>query len=200
MSTLLQINASLFSSEGQSSRLTERFVAAWQARHPAGEVISRDFASAPVPHLDGARFAAFVTPPDARTAEQQAVVAYSDALIDEVRRADVLVIGLPMYNFGVPSTLKAWFDHIARAGVTFRYTANGPEGLLGGKKAYILAARGGLYAGTPKDSQTTYVKDFLAFIGITDVEFIYAEGLNLGPDSKSAALAGAHQLMDELVA
>jgi hypothetical protein len=98
-----------------------------------------------------------------------------------------------MYNFGVPSTLKAYFDHIARAGVTFRYTANGPEGLLTGKKVTIFAARRRLYAGTPKDSQTTYVRDFLGFIGITDVEFIYAEGLNMGDESKNAALAAAHQ-------
>ncbi len=200
MSTLLKINASLFSNHGQSSQLTERFVAAWQASHPGTRVISRDLAENPVPHLDGARFGAFLAKPEERSAEQQAVVAFSDALIDELRAADTIVIGLPMYNFGVPSTLKAYFDHIARAGVTFRYTANGPEGLLNGKKAIILAARGGKYVGTAKDSQTTYVRDFLGFIGITDVEFIYAEGLNLGDESKNAALADAHKAVAELAA
>ena len=200
MSTLLKINASLFSSHGQSSQLTERFVAAWQESHAGASVVTRDLAAEPVPHLDGARFMSFLAKPEERTAEQQAVVAYSDALIDELKRADVVVIGLPMYNFGVPSTLKAYFDHIARAGVTFKYTATGPEGLLTGKKAYILAARGGMYAGTPKDSQTTYVRDFLAFLGITDVEFVYAEGLNMGDDSKSAALAAAHGQLAELAA
>ena len=200
MSTLLKINASLFSSHGQSSQLTERFVTTWLDNHAGASVVTRDLAAEPVPHLDGARFMSFLAKPEERTAEQQAVVAFSDALIAEVQNADVIVIGLPMYNFGVPSTLKAYFDHIARAGVTFKYTATGPEGLLSGKKAYILAARGGMYAGTPKDSQTTYVRDFLAFIGITDVEFVYAEGLNMGEDSKTAALAAAHAQVAELAA
>lgn len=200
MSTLLKINASLFSSHGQSSQLTERFVTTWLDNHAGASVVTRDLAAEPVPHLDGARFMSFLAKPEERSAEQQAVVAFSDALIAEVQNADVIVIGLPMYNFGVPSTLKAYFDHIARAGVTFKYTATGPEGLLTGKKAYILAARGGMYAGTPKDSQTTYVRDFLAFLGITDVEFVYAEGLNMGDDSKTAALAAAHDQLAELAA
>ncbi|MBN8284642.1 NAD(P)H-dependent oxidoreductase [Zoogloea sp.] len=200
MTTLLKINASLFSTQGQSSQLAERFVAARLAATPGLKVISRDLGAEPVPHLDAARFLSFLAKPEERSAEQQAVVAYSDALIEEVRQADEIVIGLPMYNFGVPSTLKAWFDHIARAGVTFRYTATGPEGLLTGKKVTIFAARGGLYAGTPKDSQTTYVRDFLAFIGITDVEFVYAEGLNMGDESKAAALTAAHSKLAELAA
>jgi len=200
MTTLLKINASLFSTQGQSSQLAERFVAARLAATPGLKVISRDLGAEPVPHLDAARFLSFLAKPEERSAEQQAVVAYSDALIEELRQADEIVIGLPMYNFGVPSTLKAWFDHIARAGVTFRYTATGPEGLLTGKKVTIFAARGGLYAGTPKDSQTTYVRDFLAFIGITEVEFVYAEGLNMGDESKAAALTAAHGKLAELAA
>jgi FMN-dependent NADH-azoreductase len=200
MTTLLKINASLFSTQGQSSQLAERFVAARLAATPGLKVISRDLGAEPVPHLDAARFLSFLAKPEERSAEQQAVVAYSDALIEELRQADEIVIGLPMYNFGVPSTLKAWFDHIARAGVTFRYTATGPEGLLTGKKVTLFAARGGLYAGTPKDSQTTYVRDFLAFIGITDVEFVYAEGLNMGDESKTAALSAAHGKLAELAA
>ena len=200
MSTLLKINASLFSGNGQSSQLAERFAAAWQASHPGSRVVERDLAANPVPHLDGARFMAFLAKPEERSAEQQAVVDFSDALIAELRAADAIVIGLPMYNFGIPSQLKAYFDHIARAGVTFRYTANGPEGLITGKKAYILAARGGVYAGTPKDSQTAYVRDFFGFIGMTDVEFIYAEGLNMGDESKHTALAQAHQAIADLTA
>jgi len=193
-------DTSLFSVNGQSSQLTERFAAAWQASHPGSRVVERDLAANPVPHLDGARFMAFLAKPEERSAEQQAVVDFSDALIAELRAADAIVIGLPMYNFGIPSQLKAYFDHIARAGVTFQYTAEGPKGLLTGKKAYILAARGGRYAGTPKDSQTTYVRDFLGFIGITDVEFVYAEGLNMGDDSKNTALADAHKAVAELTA
>ena len=124
-------------------------------------------------------------------AAQHDVVAYSDTLIGELKRADVIVLGLPMYNFGVPSQLKAYFDHIARAGETFRYTADGPVGLLTGKKAYVFAARGGLYAGSALDTQTSYVRDFLRFVGIQDIEFVYAEGLALGGETKAAGLASA---------
>lgn len=200
MTTLLQINASLFSQNGNSSQLANQFVAAWTAKNHGAQVKVRDLAANPIPHLDGDRFLSFLAKPEERTAAQQEVVAFSDALIDEVRQADVLVLGVPMYNFGVPSVLKAYFDHIARAGVTFRYTENGPEGLLKGKKAYVLAARGGLYAGTPKDSQTTYVRDFLNFLGISDVEFVYAEGLAMGDAAKQTALENAQRQMEKLAA
>ena len=198
MATVLQLNASLFAEQGQSSQLSNAFVDAWATAHPGDQVVRRDLANDPLPHLDAARFTAFITPPEQRTADQQAHVAASDVLVDELRAADVVVLGLPMYNFGVPSTLKAYFDHVARAGVTFRYTATGPEGLLHGKKAYVLAARGGLYQGTPRDTQTGYVRDFLAFIGITDVEFVYAEGLSMGPEPKAAALGSANDSIGRL--
>ena len=192
MSTLLQINASIHSEKGQSSQLAYRFVDAFQEQHPDAKIVVRDVAAAaPVPHLNAERFAAFITQPEARNAEQAAVVAYSDALINELKQADVIVIGLPMYNFGVPSQLKAYFDHIARVGVTFKYTEKGPVGLLTGKKVYVFAARGGLYAGTPMDTQTNYVRDFLRFIGLSDVEFVYAEGLAVSPHSKETSLAKA---------
>ncbi len=131
---------------------------------------------------------------------QAQVAAESDALVAELRAADVIVIGLPMYNFGVPSTLKAYFDHVARAGVTFRYTAQGPEGLLEGKKAYVVATRGGKYSGTPQDLQSAYVRQFLGFVGITEVEFVYAEGLALGDESRAAALAEAGGRLQRLAA
>ena len=152
----------------------------------------RDVAAAEqVPHLNAERFGAFIAKPEDRTVAQHAVVAYSDALINELKQADVIVLGLPMYNFGVPSQLKAYFDHIARAGETFEYTEKAPVGKLTGKKAYVFAARGGVYEGTPLDTQTNYVRDFLRFVGISDVEFIYAEGLNMSPQSKRAALTKA---------
>lgn len=200
MTTLLQINTSLFSEGGQSSQLANAFVAAWQQTHRDAQVVKRDLAAEPVPHLTAERFAAFLAKPEDRTPAQQATVAYSDQLIDELRAVDVIVLGLPMYNFGIPSMLKAYFDHIARAGVTFRYTAEGPVGLLTGKTVYVFAARGGLYAGTPKDTETTYVRDFLAFIGITDVEFVYAEGLAIGEESKTAALGKARAELAQLAA
>lgn len=194
----LQINSSIFSSGGQSSQLADQFVAALRAADPNTQVVVRDLADNPLPHLDAERVLAFFAKPEMRTPEQQVFVDESNALIAEIQQAQVIVIGLPMYNFGIPSTLKAYFDQIARAGVTFRYTANGPEGLLTGKKAYIFAARGGLYAGTPLDSQTGYVRDFLAFLGITDVEFIYAEGLNMGETAKETALVEAKRRLAEL--
>lgn len=193
MPTLLQIKSSLFAENSQSSRLSDQFVAAWRAANPSGKVIVRDLAANAVPHLTGERFGAFLAKPEDRTPEQQLVVNYSDALIDELRNADVVAIGLPMYNFGIPSTLKAYFDHIARSGVTFQYTANGPQGLLTGKKVVVFAARGGAYAGTPMDTQTGYVRDFLRFLGMSDVEFVYAEGLAMGEDSKQAAIANAEK-------
>lgn len=199
MTNLLQINSSIFSSGGQSTQLADQFVAAWRANQPDAQVTVRDLAQQPLPHLDAERVLAFFAQPETRTPDQQAFVAESDALIDELKQAEIIVIGLPMYNFGIPSTLKAYFDQIARAGVTFRYTENGPEGLLTGKKAYIFATRGGLYAGTPLDSQTGYVRNFLGFLGITDVEFIYAEGLNMGDLNKEAALAEAQQQIAKLV-
>ena len=192
MTTLLQINASLNNDQGQSSQLANQFVAAFHKRRPDAKIVVRDVAaSEPVPHLDAERFGALITKPEERTAAQQAVVAYSDILINELKQADVIVLGLPMYNFGVPSQLKAYFDHIARAGVTFKYTEQGPVGQLTGKKVYVFAARGGLYAGTPMDTQTSYVRDFLRFLGMTDVEFVYAEGLAISPESKEAGLAKA---------
>ena len=201
MTTLLQINASLNNGNGQSSQLANQFVTAFQQSHPGTKIVKRDVAAAdPVPHLDSERFGAFVSKQEERTVAQHAVVAYSDNLIDELKQADVIVLGLPMYNFGVPSQLKAYFDHIARVGITFKYTDKGPVGLLTGKKAYVFAARGGLYVGTPLDTQTSYVRDFLRFLGIADVEFVYAEGLNISPQSKEAGLAKALAEIERLAA
>ncbi|MDF3871651.1 FMN-dependent NADH-azoreductase [Pseudomonas putida] len=198
MKTLLQVNASIFSNQGQSTKLAEQFLATWQKNNLDAEVIVRDLARDPVPHLDGPRFLSFLADPQARTMEQQAVVAYSDGLINELKRADIIVLGLPMYNFGIPSTFKAYIDHVARAGVTFRYSEAGPVGMLTGKKAYVFATRGGRYAGTPLDTQTVYIQDFLRFIGITDVEFVYAEGLNMGDESRVEALAEAKEQLERL--
>jgi FMN-dependent NADH-azoreductase len=197
--TLLQIKSSIFSDGGQSSQLAERFVAAWRDANPGGKVIVRDLARDPVPHLDATRFGAFLTEREKRTTDQQSVIAYSDTLISELKRADVVVLGLPMYNFGLPSALKAYFDHIARAGETFRYTEKGPVGLLTGKSVYVFAARGGLYAGTPRDTQTPYVRDFLSFLGMNDIEFVHAEGLAISEESKKQGIARAHAAIDSLV-
>jgi len=199
MKTILQLNTSLNGEDGLSSRLASEFSAALAGASGANVVV-RDLARQPLPHLTAERFAAFATPVAARTPEQQRHVAVSDTLIAELREADVLVIGLPMYNFGVPSTLKAWFDHVARAGVTFRYTPQGPVGLLGGRRAYVFATRGGRYAGTDEDLQSAFVRRFLRFIGIEEVEFVYAEGLALGDEQRVRAVADATTRMRALAA
>src|SRR5690606_38375040 len=138
MKTLLLIRSSILLGDGQSNQLADRYAAAWQAAHPDGRIVVRDLAKNPLPHLDLARVGAFSTPPERRTPEQQALVAQSDALIAELQGADVVALGLPLYNFGIPSTLKAYFDHIARAGITFRYTPNAPEGLVKGQQVIVF--------------------------------------------------------------
>ena len=198
MNTLLHLKTSIFSDGGQSSQLAARYVSQWRRENPDGRVIERDLARDPVPHLTAERFQAFLAKPEERSSEQRAHAGYSDALIQELKTADTIVLGLPMYNFGVPSTLKAYFDHIARAGETFRYTEKGPVGLLKGKQAKIFAARGGLYAGTPRDTQSAYVRDFLDFLGIEDAEFVYAEGLAMGDAPRAEALAKARRAIEAL--
>jgi len=198
MKTLLKVTTSIFGGNGVSSRLADAFVTRWVAAHPGATVIERDLAREPVPHLTGEAFAGFSAEPSALSPAQQAAVATSDALIDELRRADVLVLGLPMYNFGVPSTLKAYFDYVGRAGLTFRYTEKGPEGLLKGKKAYVLATRGGVYSGPASETETNYVRQFLSFLGIENIEFIYAEGLAMDDASRARTLDSAGHAIDTL--
>ena len=191
MKTLLYVAASIFSQDGESSRLARLFVEGWRQRNPLGRVIERDLARDPVPHLDAETFRAFATAPEQRTDAQRARVALSDRLIAELQAADVVVLGVPMYNFQIPSTLKAYFDHVARAGITFRYTPDGSEGLLKGKKAYVFSTCGGVYPGAGDETQTRYLRYFLGFLGIEDVTVVRAEGLALGEESKRAALARA---------
>jgi FMN-dependent NADH-azoreductase len=200
MTTLLHLNSSIFSSEGHSSQLATEFVNASLKHLNSTKIIVRDLALDPPPHLDAQRVTAFFTPAEQRTAEQQVFIAESDALIAEIIAADIIVLGLPMYNFGIPSTLKAYLDQIARAGITFRYTETGPVGLLSEKKVYIFASRGGCYAGTPLDSETRYIRDFLGFLGLTDVEIVYAEGLNMGDAVKLPSLASAKEQLTILAA
>ena len=193
MKTLLLIHSSLQGTESLSSSLAADYVAQWQANNRDGRLISRDLAANPVPHLTAERFAALTTAADERNAEQQAVAAFSDQLIDELQQADEVLIAVPMHNFGIPSTLKAYFDHVARAGITFRYTADGAVGLLTNKRAIVFATRGGKYAGTPLDTQTSYIKTFLAFLGIDNTEFVYAEGTAMGDESLKAGIQSAQQ-------
>ena len=195
MTTILQINSAARSQGAQSTLLADELTAKLQQSNPGAQVVVRHLHAEPLPHLDDEILGAFFTPAEQRNAEQQAISARSEALIAELQGADIVVIAAPMYNFGISSQLKTYFDFIARAGITFRYGASGPEGLVKGKKVFIVAARGGKYVGTPGDTHTPYLKTFLGFLGMTDVNFIYAEGLNMGPDAAAAALAGAREVI-----
>ena len=196
---ILQINSSARVEGANSTRLANTVTARLQAKHPGATVTVRDLAVTPHPVLDAAALGALFTPADQRTPEQAARVALDDALIAEVQAHDAIVLGVPMYNFGVPVQLKTWLDAIARAGVTFRYTANGPEGLIQGKKVYEAFARGGIYRDTPADSQTPYIQTILGFLGMTDVKYIHAEGLAMGEEAAAKAFAEAEAEIAALV-
>jgi len=188
---ILQVNASIRPEGANSTRLANDIVARLQAANPNARLTVRDLGADPHPMLDAAALGALFTPAEQRTPAQAARVALDDALIAEVKAADVLVLGVPMYNFGIPAQLKNWFDAITRAGVTFRYTESGPEGFLTGRKVYVALARGGRYRGTANDTQMPYLKLILGFLGMTDVHFIYAEGLNMGPEATQQGFAEA---------
>ncbi len=195
MSKLLVINSSPATDNSNSRKLVTRFVERFSAANEGVELVNRDIGRNPPPHIDEVTIGAFYTPQEQRDSALQQAVALSDLLVDELLAADTLVIGSPMHNFSVTSSLKTWIDHIARVGRTFQYTANGPAGLLEGKKAYVISARGGNYgAGSPAaalNHQDTYLKTVLAFIGITDVVFINAEGVAAGEQGMQQA---AHQI------
>jgi FMN-dependent NADH-azoreductase len=186
---ILYIESSIFGAEGASSQLAAHLLE--QLRQQPGEVsvTERHLHSNTIPHFDTDTIGAIST--------GESVLA--DTLIAEVQAADTLIIGAPMYNFGVPTQLKAWFDHIARAGVTFHYTENGPQGMLTGKKAYVLTSRGGIHKDAVTDVQVPFLRNILGFLGISDVSFIYAEGLNLGGDSHEQGMAAAREQIAQLL-
>lgn len=197
---ILQINASARREGANSTKVANSVVERLKAANPAATLTLRDLAVTPHPVLDEAALGALFTPADQRSPEQAARVALDDALIAEIQVHDTIVLGVPMYNFGVPVQFKAWIDAIARAGTTFRYTATGPEGLLTGKTVYVALARGGLYRDTPNDSQVPYLKAVLGFLGMTDVRFIYAEGLAMGPEAVAKGFAQAEADLEAALA
>ena len=187
---ILQINSSLRGNQSESTRVTNAIVARLAAANPDATVTVRDLGANPHPVLDEAALGALFTPADQRTPEQAARVALDDALIAEAQAADVIVLGAPMYNFGMPIQLKAWFDAIARAGVTFRYTESGPEGLLKGKKVYVATARGGIYP-ADADPQVPHIRMLLNFLGLTDHAFIHSPAQSMGPEAAAQGQAEA---------
>ena len=192
MKTLLHIKSSIFGDDGQSSQLAEHFVQQWLQKNPKGKVVVRNLVEDNLPHLDAEIVGALMSPVEDRNLEQQRVIDRSDALVAELAQADQIVMGVPMYNFAVPSQMKAYFDLLARAGVTFKYTEQGPVGLLEDKPVYLFATRGGLYRDSGVDFQIPFVKQFLGFIGFKTVEVIYAEGLSMSGQAK-ISLAQANE-------
>lgn len=191
--TILRIDASA-RTEGSITRdLTDQVV----ARLSPGHVVTRDLARNPVPQLDAEWVGANFTPKDARTPAQADALSLSDALVAEIAAADTLVIGVPIYNFGVPAALKAWVDHVARAGVTFQYSETGPKGLMTGKRAVLVAASGGTAAGSDIDFATGYMRHVLGFIGITDVVMVSADQMARDPET---ALRQAKSHIDAIAA
>jgi len=198
MSRVLIIESSARQQDSVSRQLTQTFINQWKAAHPTDHITVRDLAVNPVPHLDINLLGGWMKPAEQRSEIEHISLERSNQLTDELLAADVLVMAAPMYNFAIPSTLKAWLDHALRAGVTFKYTETGPQGLLSGKRAYVLTARGGIYAGSPADHQEPYLRQVMGFIGIHDVTFIHAEGMNLGGDFQEKGLNQANARLAEV--
>lgn len=191
MATLLHIRSSIFGDSGQSSVLANDFITQWHLNHDKAEVITRDLISDPLPLLDAELVSALVSSAESRTEKQQSIVNLANRLLAEVRSADQILIGVPMYNFGIPVQMKAWFDLLARSGVTFKYTDQGPVGLLEDKPVVLIATRGGQYKDGGYDFQIPFVKQFLGFLGLKDVRTVYAEGLNMGEPTQAESLSAA---------
>lgn len=183
MSRILVLKSSILGDYSQSGKLVDFFVQQWRETHPRDSFTFRDLANPTLPELDGEVIGGFNAGDKPLTPHQQETLALSDALIAELKSHDTIIISAPMYNFNIPTQLKIYFDLVARAGQTFRYTSEGAEGLVTGKKAIVISSRGGIHADTPSDLLTPYLKLFLGFIGITDVEFVLAEGFAYGPEA-----------------
>ncbi|HCG8627838.1 TPA: FMN-dependent NADH-azoreductase [Vibrio parahaemolyticus] len=194
MSRVLALKSSILGDYSQSNKLVEDFI----KNVDQDKLTVRDLAANPLPVLDFAVATALRATEDL-SQEQQAVVDLSDTLIEEVKAADTLVIAAPMYNFTIPTQLKNWIDLIARAGVTFKYTENGVQGLIEGKKAIVVTTRGGIHKDSPTDNVTPYLRTVLGFVGITDVEFVYAEALNMGDDAASKGISDAQSQLATMV-
>ncbi|MDY4333124.1 FMN-dependent NADH-azoreductase [Pectobacterium brasiliense] len=199
MSKVLVLKSSILAGYSQSNQLADHFTIEWQSAHPNDSITVRDLAAQPIPVLDGELVGALRPSDAALTPRQQEALKLSDELIAELQAHDIIVIAAPMYNFNIPTQLKNYFDLVARAGVTFRYTEQGPEGLVKGKRAIVLTSRGGIHKGTPTDLLEPYLRVFLGFLGLTDLEFVFAEGYGYGPDVAQKATEAAKTQLSQLV-
>lgn len=197
MTTLLHIDSSILGQNSASRQLSAGIVAKFKAAHPTLSLTYRDLAAAPIPHLSGAYLAAANGASNGNDSALQHDVSLSSAVLDEFLAADVVVVGVALYNFTIPSQLKAWVDRIAVNGKTFRYTETGPQGLAGGKKVVLAVARGGYYGpGSHAEAwehAESYLRVIFGFVGVTDLQVVIAEGLNVGPEQRTQALASAAQ-------
>ena len=192
MNNVLVLKSSILADNSQTNQLSDYFVSKLADKN----VVIRDLAANPLPNFDATAATALRGQPT--SAEENALLALSDELVAEIKKADTLIINAPMYNFHIPTQLKSYFDFIARPRVTFQYTEKGPEGLLKGKKAVVLAAFGGFHQNQPTDLVTSYMKAILGFVGITDVQFVYVEGIGFGPEAVEKAQAQAKAEIDKL--
>jgi len=199
MKNILNITSSISGENSYSVKLADAIIARIQSEYPGSTVKTYDLAKNPFPHLDAAHFEAFNVPADVRTADQQGAAHYSDTAISDLLAADYVVIGVPFYNFSIPSTLKAWLDHIVRAGITFSYGEQGPVGLVNGKKVFLAVASGGVYSEGPMsayDSSEPFLRNVLGFLGMTDVTTFRAEGVKI-PQLAETALPKAVEAVTE---
>lgn len=192
MNNVLVLKSSILEDNSQTNQLSDYFVSKLAGKN----VVIRDLAANPLPHFDATAATALRGQPT--STEENALLALSDELVAEIKKADTLIINAPMYNFHIPTQLKSYFDFIARPRVTFQYSEKGPEGLLKGKKAVVLVAFGGFHQNQPTDLVTSYMKAILGFVGITDVQFIYVEGIGFGPEAVEKAQAQAKAEIDKL--
>ena len=197
MAKVLVLKSSILGDYSQSAKLIDHLKQHWQGQ--GAEVTVRDLAAQPLPVLDG-EIAMGLRGGEKLTARQQEALALSDELVAELKAHDTIVIAAPMYNFSIPTQLKNWIDLIARAGVTFTYTETGPRGLLDGKRAVLVTTRGGVHKNGGSDHVVPYLKTVLGFIGITDVETVYGEALNMGPEASEQGISEAKQRIEQLVA
>ena len=203
MKNLLFVNSSLSGDDSRSVRIARELIGALQRGQGRARIVERELGAGTIPHLTAGYLQAISTAPVHRNPRQQSLAKLGDALIGEIEAADVIVIAAPMYNFTIPSTLKAWLDHITRAGQTFRYTAEGvPMGLLKGKKVYVVASRGGVYSGDSPakalDFQEPYLRAMLGFIGLTDVTVVHVEGQRISPEAAEAGLNRAREAIGKI--
>lgn len=198
MKKVLLLTSSIFGDQGNSSQLAAAFKAELAGKDV--QITEKDLIALDLPHLGAPEILSWMAAPGDRSAEQVELAQRSDLLIEEFTAHDVIVLAVPLYNLGIPSQVKAYLDRLARAGVTFKYTENGSQGLIEGKKLVVLAARGGVYAGSQWDSQTPHLGALFNLMGVNDQTFVYAEGLNMGDDAKAKAFADAKVKIAEVAA